>query len=288
MALSKVKVEGDHFLYADRAEEFFYIGLSDFGQFKRMCSENGPEALVRPILVERRTIADAAGYTGPIVIRVFRTSHPNNPFGQTPDKVKFELINPFLDMCAEYKIYVDWTQGDDQYFYSNSAGLQDFHNKFCAEIKRFCFYETENEPFKNGEAPQHGIVPPPSTWYLRDSGNYVFINDNTQWPTQYDLEFISFHPDRNNSPIRWPKWVCDIDDSIAKLRSDVGKPTVLKEVNKFGAYYNDPAVAKVLGLRANMGGIGFHSQKGLESNGFDAATKFACGEYFKGVKGALG
>lgn len=285
--LKKIKVAGDFFIYED-GSEFHYVGLSDFAQFKRMCMDNGPEALVRPLLIERRQIADKAGYNGPLVARVFRTSHPNNSFGQMPDKVKFELINSFLDLCAEYNTYVDWTSGDNWYTFPDLIERQKFIDKFSKEIKRFCLFETENEPFKNGNSPQQGIIPPPSEWYLRDSGNYVFINDNTSWEYQYDLDFISFHGDRNNDPLRWPKWVCDLDDSISMLRSRVNKPPVLKEPNKFGPYYNDPSYAKCLGLRANMGGVTFHSQKGLESNGFDDAHKEAFYQFCRGVQGSIG
>lgn len=289
--LQKVSAAGDFFLNAD-GSEFHYVGASEFGDFMRACMDNGFEALVRPNLIERKLIRDAAGYKGKTVNRVFRCSDPGNPFGQTPDKVKFELITPFLDLCAEYDVYVDFTQGDDDHsmmFGPSLNGLQDFHNKFTSYIKRFCFYETENETFKNGMAPQNGIVPPASSdgMYIRDSGYYTEISDTNKWETKYDLEFVSFHPGRNNNPQRWPKWVIDLDDSISVLRTTLGKPPVLKEVNKFGVYYTDPSYAKCLGLRANMGGVGFHSQKGLESNGFDDATRVAYGEFFKGVVGSL-
>lgn len=286
--LQKVKVAGDFFVNDD-GSEFHYAGASEFGDFKRAClTDHGLEAFVRPNLIERKLIRDRVGFKGKIVNRVFRTSDINNSFGQTPDQVKFDLINPFLDLCAEYNVYVDFTQGDDQILFPGLAGLQDFHDKWHYTIKRFCFYETENEPFKNGQAPQNGIVPKVSEFYLSDSGNYVFINDTQRWETQYDLDFISFHGDRTNEPQRWPKWVCDLDDSIAVLRSKVGKPVVLKEPAKFGVHYTDPSCAKQLGLRAAMGGVTFHYQKGLESNGLDDSSKVAYGEYFKGVAGSIG
>lgn len=287
-SLQKIKATGDFFTNED-GSEFHYAGASEFGDFKRGCMDKGLEALVRPNLIERKLVREAVGYTGPVVNRVFRTSHPNNPFGQSPSQINFDLIDEFLALCAEYNVYVDFTQGDDWFYYPNLVGLQDFHNKFTSYIKHFCFYETENEPFKNGLAPQNGIVPPPSIdgMYLRDSGNYVDISDTQQWQYQYDLDFISYHGARNNEPERWPKWVIDLDDSISVLRSRVRKPPVLKEPNKFGVYYTDPSYAKCLGLRANMGGITFHYQKGLESNGFDDASRVAYGEYFKGVAGAL-
>lgn len=287
-SLPKISVGGDFFL-AGPGVEFFYVGYSDFGQYKRFCIPSGPENLVRPLLRERREIADRVGYTGPLVMRTFRCSDPGNPFGQLPSQVRFDLINSFLDMCAEYNTYVDFTQGDDDHsmmFGPSLTGLQAFHNNFTSFIQRFCFYETENEPFKNGHAPENGIIPPPSEWYLRDSGYYKFIGSEF-WDTRYNLEFVSFHGTRDGNPQRWPKWVIDLDDSISTLRSVLNKPSVLKEPNKFGPYYNDPSYAKILGLRANMGGVVFHSQLGLESNGFDDATKAAFGQFCIGVKGAL-
>lgn len=293
MTLGKIRVEGDHFLKENNTE-FFYVGETRFADFKRFNMTNGPEALVRPTLRQQREVADSAGYHGPIVNRVFRCSDPGNPFGQVPSAINFDLINPFLDMCAEYGIYVDWTQGDDNHsmmFGEHLVGLQDFHNKFTSYIKRVCFYETENEQFQNGEASKNGIVPPPSEWYLRDSGYFAWIGSEP-WFSKYDLDFVSFHGDRTNSPARWPKWVCDLDDSLSVLRSHLGKPAVLKEPNKFkvgdSKYYDDPACARELGLRVSMGGVLFHHQMGLEGNSYNEQTKVAAEQYYRGIAGAIG
>ncbi len=285
--LDKIRVEGDHFLRSPGVE-FFYVGLSDFGQWKRWNIPTGPENLVRPLFRQRRDIATLAGYNGPIVIRVFRYSHPGNPFGALPGTTDYTQLNAFMDMAAEYNIYVDWTCGDSQAVLPVVADQQNDLNKFTSNIQRACFVETCNEPFKNGWLPQNGVKSQPSEFYLRDSGNYVFISNTQSWEYQYDLDFISGHFDRTNDPQRWPRWVCDLDDSIATLRSKVGKPSVLKEPTKFGVGYSDPSFAKCLGLRANMGGVVFHSQLGLQSDGFDDAHKLACGQFFTGVKGALG
>lgn len=291
--LRKIKVSGDFFTYVDDGSEFHYVGISDFAQWKRFNMDNGPEALVRPICVERRQIADRAGYTGPIVCRVFRYSSPTNSFGVIPNLINptndYSKINAFLDMLAEYNMYADITCGDSQmsYMLPNPTDQQKDLNNFTTLIKRFCFIETCNEPMKNGWLPQNGVKPLSSDMYLRDSGMYNEISDTSQWLYQYDLDFISYHGDRTNDPVRWPKWVIDLDDQVSSLRSHVRLPAVLKEPNKFGPYYNDPSYAKCLGLRANMGGITWHSQLGLQSDGFDDAHKNACYEFFKGVAGSL-
>lgn len=285
--LPKITVGGDFFL-KEPGVEFFYVGISDFGQWKRWNVPTGPENLVRPLFVERRAVADNAGYHGPIVARVFRYSHPGNPFGALPGSTDYSQVNAFMDMAAEYNIYIDWTCGDSQHVLPNTSDQQADLDRFTSNVQRACFVETCNEPFKNGWLPQNGVKPAPSEWYLRDSGNYVFISSTQGWEFQYDLDYISGHFDRTNAPIRWPRWVCDLDDSIATLRSVVGKPSVLKEPTKFGVGYTDPSYAKCLGLRANMGGVTFHSQLGLQSDGFDEATKIAAGAFFKGVVGALG
>jgi hypothetical protein len=287
--LPRVKIGGDFFLN-ENGSEFHYVGLSDFGQWKRFNLPSGPDALVRPLLVERRSLADKAGYTGPIVIRVFRYSDPANPFGVLPYSYDFNNINKFLDLCAEYKVYVDWTCGDSQVVLPGSSQQQGHLNTFTSYIQRFCFIETCNEPFKNG-INVHAVKPNVSDFYLRDSGDYSEID---YWDYTKDLDFISYHGARDErmSP-RFPKWTIDLDDQIGVLRYNIAKPVVLKEPHGFdkhaipGRRYNDSFLSKILGQRVSMGGVLFHSQLGLESNGFDAEHKEAVGNYFTGVAGAL-
>jgi len=294
-SLPKVKATGDFFSLEDNSI-FWYVGASEFGDWKRFNMDSGPEALVRPNLIERKLVREAAGYTGPIVNRVFRYSDPGNPFGIIPNLINpandYSKVNSFMDLCAEYNVYIDWTCGDSQkpYMLPNFSDAQKDLDNFTSNIARFCFVETENEPPRNGMLPQGGVKskPSPNGMYLRDSGYYTDISDTNAWQHKYNLDFISYHGSRTNDPIRWPKWVIDLDDSLSVLRSRVGLPPVLKEPNKFGIYYTDPSYARMLGLRANMGGVCFHSQRGLESNGYDDATRIAAGEYFKGVAGSLG
>lgn len=285
--LQKVKATADFFTNED-GSEFHYVGCSEFADWKRFNLENGPEALVRPNLIERKLIREAAGYHGPVVNRVFRYSDPGNPFGTLPGSTDYTKLNQFMDLCAEYNVYIDWTCGDSQkpYMLPFTQDQQQDLDRFTNNIQRFCFVETCNEPFKNGELPQHGVVPRISEYYLRDSGYYAFIGSEV-WDTRYNLDFVSFHGTRDNNPPRWPKWACDLDDSLATLRSALGKPSVLKEPAKFGSNYFDAAVARMLGLRAQLGGVTFHNQKGLEGNGFDNETRIAYGEYFRGVVGSI-
>ncbi len=290
--LPKIKAPADFFVSED-GSEFHYVGASEFGDWKRFLMPNGPEALVRPNLIERQQVRAAAGYKGPVVNRVFRYADPGNSFGILPYEISpyndYSKVNAFMDLCAEYDCYVDWTCGDSQkpYMIPSTSQQQADLDYFCSQIARPCFIETCNEPFKNGELPQHGVVPAPSEWYLRDSGYYAFIGSEI-WHTEYNLDFVSIHTPRVNDPSRWPKWVCDIDDTLSTLRTALGKPPVFKEGSKFGTDYTDSSYAKCLGLRANIGGVVFHSQKGLESNGYDDATKAAATEYYRGVQGSIG
>src|SRR3990167_5282667 len=111
--LPVIQTQGDFFVNED-GSEFHYVGLSDFALPKRMLMDNGPEALVRPILIERRSVADRAGYTGPIVLRCFKYGHPNNAFGMPP-WYDFATLNALAKMAAEYRCYIDFTTGDSQY-----------------------------------------------------------------------------------------------------------------------------------------------------------------------------
>ena len=293
--LPKVSRGYDFFLN-ENGSEFYYVGASEFALWKRWNMDSGPEALVRPILVQRRQVAERAGYSGPIVNRVFRYSDPGNVFGTLPYETDMNQINPFLDMCAEYNMYVDWTCGDSQkpYMIPHPVDQQNHLNQFTSHIQRFCFVETCNEPFKNGRLPQNGVKSAPSEWYIRDSGNYTDISDEHPWEYQYDLDFISYHGTRSSSPgPRFPKWLYDMSAQASTLRTFVGRPSVLKEPIGFdktfqpGRRYNDPYLAKLLGHIVAQCGVCFHSQIGLQTDGYDPETENAAYNYYLGISGAL-
>lgn len=291
----KVKLGADFFLKEDNSE-FHYVGFSDFGQWKRFNMIDGPELLVRPLWVERRSIADAAGYTDWLVARVFRYANPTNPFGIVPEPSLYNKVNAFIELAAEYKIYIDFTTGDSDVVLPGVQNQQNDLNLFTSFITRFCFIETCNEPTnkQNGNLPRNGVKPSPSPNYLRDSGDYGDIGSPSGWPYQTILDYVSYHGNRETYPgPRFPKWIIDMNDQAAVIRSNIGRPTVLKEPNGFdtfnqpGRRYNDPYLAKLLGQMIAYCGQCFHSQLGLESNGFDDPHKIAFGNYCTGVVGGL-
>lgn len=293
-----VNANGDFFLNADGTESH-YVGLSDFALAKRWWFYQplgmGPEELVRPIFVERRGIADRAGYSGPLVFRVFKYGHPNNAFGAPPDGYdKKVVLDGLAKLAAEYNSYIDFTTGDSQHVLPNQNDQQRHLNESEAAMSVFHYVETCNEPFKNGI--DVSVVKPAKTpLNCRDSGAYGDIgNPNGGWPMDTILDYVSYHGTREGHPgNRFPKWVMDLDDQIGVIRTSLGKAPVLKEPIGFekneipGKRYNDPFLARLLGQRASMGGVCFHSTLGLSSDGFDDETKTAFGEYCRGVAGAL-
>src|SRR6188768_3762366 len=101
--MQAVRANGDFFLNDD-GSEFHYVGVSDFALLKRMFfyGPTGPEGLVRPILQERRAIAERAGYHGPLVFRVFKYGHPNNAFGCDPWAYDMKILDQLAKMAAEF------------------------------------------------------------------------------------------------------------------------------------------------------------------------------------------
>lgn len=295
LMLPKVRANADFFLNED-GSEFHYLGYSDFGLAKRMFEYlpvgMGPEHLVRPLFVERRGIADAAGWTGPLVARVFKYGHPNNPFGCTPHYDP-QVLDALARMAAEYRVYVDFTTGDNQYMLPTVGEQQAHLNAAEAALSVFHFTEKCNEPFKNG-MDVNAINLPAGPNVCRDSGAYGDIGGASGWPYDSDLDFVSYHGTRSGDMgNRFPKWLVDMPTQIAVLRSHLGKPPVLKEPIGFqkdaidGRRFNDPYCARLMGALVAYGGVTFHSQLGLESNGFDDATKVAFGEFCRGAAGAL-
>ncbi len=294
--MQAVHANGDFFLN-DNGTEFHYVGLSDFALLKRWYAygPTGPEALVRPIFQERRSIAERAGYHGPLVFRVFKYGSPTNAFGGDPWAYDMACLDGLAKMAAEFNSYIDYTTGDSQIVLPDMGDQQHHLDASEAAIKVFHFVETCNEPFKNGIDVAR-VKPAKTPLNCRDSGAYGEIGGphGEGWPMDTILDYVSYHGTRDGHPSnRFPKWVMDLDDQIGVIRSALYKPPVLKEPIGFekneipGRRYNDPFLARLLGQRASMGGVCFHSTLGLSSDGFDDQTKNAFYEYCRGAAGAL-
>lgn len=298
--LPAIHVEGVNFV-DETGKRFPYVGVSDFALFKRWLMHDGPAALVAPRLAEWRALAEAGGYRGPIVLRVFRYSHPNNKFGiGDPWSYDFAEITKFTQFCGERGFYVDWTCGDSQHILPEKdgpRGQQEHLNRTCAALVGCtnAFVETSNESMKNGQLAEHGVVP--SAWgsYLRDSGAY---GEKGDWPVGTNLDFVSYHGTRSRGGLApWPKWLIDVFAQAAVLSTEHGKPAVLKE--PVGADEPDypgrrpdresnPDLFARLGLViAFCAGVTFHSQDGRDGDALKPTQRQCAIAFFRGIAAGL-
>lgn len=271
-------------------EKFSYVGVSDFALFKRELMDSGRIALVEPRLDEWRRLASRGGYGGPIVLRVFRYSHPNNKFGiGDPWSYDFDRITRFTEYCSTRGFYVDWTCGDSNHILVNKdgpTGQQQHLNMTCAALAGvFCFLETSNEPFKNGGLPENGVEPPQWGSYLRDSGHYAESDD---WREELNLDFISYHGSRdaqNMSPNPW--WLGEMWNSAMYLQK-YKKPVVMKEPYRADESESDPKVFGKMALILSVtAGVTFHSSDGRDGDGLKEVQTECAINFFKGVRAAL-
>lgn len=289
--LSPIHVSGKTFRDVNN-NIFKYVGVSAFGLFKRWLAPNGPSALVAPILAEWRELANIGEYKGPIVLRVFRYAHPNNPFGVNPHSYPFSAITAFTNFCGERGFYVDWTSGDSQYVLPDQSKQQLHLNETCAAIAGCsnAFLQTTNEDFKNGIDVS---VVKPAQWgtYPRSSGYYTEVG---AWDHSKDLDFIDFHPDRSDDEGHTvPKWVGKLFESAVYL-SPFPVPIVYEEpigadeVNIPGRRSNDPLLFRQAGLAVGVvAGMTFHSTAGLSSDGLGPVQKACAANWFYGISRAL-
>ena len=288
--LPAIHVEGPALVDAT-GKRFNYVGVSDFALFKRWLMPNGPSALVKPRLEEWKRLASDGGYTGPIVLRIFRYAGPWNVFGITdPWSYDFNEVRLFTHFCGDRGFYVDWTCGDSQAVLPNPAGpkgQQQHLNEFVSALVPCsnAFVQTCNEPFKNGiDVGQ--VVPPVWGSRLRSSGYYT---DAGPWNHTLDLDFIDFHPDRSmDGPV--PKWVGKAFESAVYLMP-FGKPIVYAEpigadeVNRGGSRSNNPDYFRMLGLSIGLvAGVTFHSQMGVIGDRLGPIQSRCATEFFHGVK----
>lgn len=294
--LPGIRINGPYFIDVT-GKRFPFVEFDAFSLYQRELMANGRSALVAPWLDALRRLATEGGYHGPIVLRVFRHAGPWNAFHLVPSEHPDYLtkLRPFVEYCGSLGFYVDLTGGDAQAIFPNPGAIQQHVNDVCAAVVDLpnVFVQTSNEPFKNGidvnvvRPPQWGSVNP----LLRDSGAY---GEQDSWPTSSDLDFLDFHPSREDSGSPYPKWIAETYASAFNLMQTRGKPVRIAEpmgfaeVNKPGARSTDPALARLLGGVAGICGIGFHSDDGMACDGLRPVQRACAVSFFQGVQGAIG
>lgn len=294
MSLPVVSVNGTQ-LWCD-GQPWHYVGIDAFGLFKRWLMPDGPNALVKPWLTEQRQIAQLGGYTGPIVLRVFRFAAYWNSFALDPWSYHSSEIGDFTRFVGDLGFYVDWTCGDAQQVLpepDGPTGQQEHLNRTCAAlvgVSNALCVQTCNEPFKNGIDVVR-IIPPSWGTYLRDSGYYAEIQ---QWDAALNLDIVCYHSGRDDGGLApWPKYLVDMNDQAAVLLHAFGKPLKLEEPIGFaespspGRRTNRPDVAFLLGQTAGYAGITFHFDDGIDCNSPRPVQRTCEIAFFAGVKGAI-
>lgn len=291
--LPPIHTDGHKFVDAT-GKPFPYAGVSDFPLFKRSQMTDGYNALVTPRLAEWKRLAGAGGYTGPIVLRVFRYAASSNPFGMDPWSYDFDQARVFSNFCGEQGFYVDWTCGDSQIVLPNpdgDHGQQQHVNQFVAALVPCtnAFVQTCNEPFKNGIDVTR-VIPPKWGNVIRSSGAY---GDN-QPDFNAVLDYIDFHPNRDSGEYYWPKWLYDLTASATVIMGEFpvpcifGEPMGADETDQPGRRSNNPEFFERLGSIVGWcGGVTFHSQNGLTGDGLGPVQSACAARFFKGVQGAI-
>lgn len=296
MSVLPLHIEGSKIVTSE-GKETKLIGLSDFGQFKRWLAKDGKEVLVRPIIMERTNLAREAGYTGPLVARVFRNAADWNPFSLMPWAYPMSAVREFTQFYNELGWYVDWTSGDNQVCFpldgdrAQLDGLLGFNqhtNEFCAAlVGTQAIWNVCNEPFKNGFGHQNLPTPPPWAPNVQYSGDYGDNRDKS-----FDLNCINLHTDRGTEAGA-QKWVGKGHESAPYLWVN-NKPVFYDEGMGAAEETIDgkrscvPYYFETLGndLQA-VNAVYFHSTPGLSSDGFGPEVKKCWKAFIRGAVGGL-
>lgn len=270
-------------------------GVSAFSLFARFLMTNGWDALCVPILDEWRAIAKEAGYTGPIILRVFRYAAAPNAFAIDPWGYHMTSAAEFTRKCGERGFYVDWTSGDAQIVLperDGDRGRNMHNNLFVASIVGCdnAFFQTRNEPFKNGGID--GEVPPNWGGLLRHSG-YYNTGKPEDWDLSQDLDIRDFHQPRTGGT-PYPKWSYDMFATAATVamfqpqrplfhEEPIGADEVASE-----SRCNIPAMFGIMGLVIAMcSAVYFHSTDGIPCNSLRPIQRACAVAFFKGIVGGL-
>lgn len=296
VAISRLHVSGAVLLDA-QGRSIRLPGVAAFALFKRFLMPSGWDALVLPILTEWRQIATAAGYDGPIVLRVFRCAALPNLFALDPWSYDFTKATDFTNRCAALGFYVDWTGGDYQICFPSAdphmgevdgpQGINQHNNMFCAALLgcENAIWNTCNEPFKNG-IDTGWVLPPPWAPTVQYSGEYREGYD------QADLRCINLHTDRGEEGGA-QKWVGKAHESAPYMwrRGKVvfyDEGMGADEIVIPGRRSNVPRYFGILGtVIAMVNAVYFHCTDGQPCNSLRPVTRQCAVEFFRGIVGGL-
>jgi hypothetical protein len=203
-------------------------------------------------------------------------------------------VTEFANYLGERGFYVDFTAGDAQYVLPNidgPRGQNQHQNEFMAALvpTTNAFFQTSNEPFKNG-IDVTKVIPPKFGDTLRSSGAYGDHAENFL-PV---LDFIDFHPNRDGGGFYWPKWVYDLPASAAVIMGQfpvpmvLGEPMGADETDQPGRRSNHPEYFGRLGSLVGWAlGVTFHSQDGATGNHLGPIQSECAVKFFDGIKGTL-
>ena len=288
-------VEGDQIRTADGAI-FKAIGCSDFAQLRRWLMPGGPAALVEPIIDERTALAREAGWTGPLIARIFRCAAPPNAFAVAPWSYQMSAVRDLTQLYGEKGWYVDWTGGDYHICFpspdghmgevNGPLGINQHNNEFCAALIDLpnVIWNTCNEPFKNG-VDTSVVRPPPWAPAVQYSGEYWDHRETT-----HGLACVNLHTDRGTEQ-GIPKWVGKAHESAPymwRFKKPIfyDEPMGADELTK-PARSNNPHYFGILGSVLSMVSVVyFHSTPGLSSDGFGPVVIECWKAFCRGAQGA--
>ncbi len=293
--MKALTVSGHTIRTSDGAETKL-VGCADFSQFKRWLAVGGKEALVRPIIVERTTLAREAGYSGALTARVFRNAANWNAFSLDPWSYPMSAVTEFTQFYNSLGWYVDWTSGDNQVCFpldgdraqlDGPKGFNQHTNEFTnALIGTSYIWNGCNEAGKNGFGHQAIPLPPPWTSPVQYAGRYDDNRDKSQ-----DWACLNLHTDRSREGAV-EKWVGKGHESAPFLWPQ-GKPIFYDEGMGAAEVANDkrsnvPYYFETLGNDIQVvNAVYFHSQPGLSSDGFGPNVKDCWKAFCRGAVGGL-
>lgn len=265
-----------------------YIGVDCFSLLPRWLMRDGPKALVEPLLDDWRSLSEEE-----LTLRAFRHAAPPNAFALDPWSYDMAEVTKCTQFCNERGFRVDWTAGDAQIVIPSKdgpKGQQEHVNQFMNALVPVDgnFFQTCNEPFKNG-IDVTAVIPPKWGTTLRSSGAY---GDTARGTRDFEalLDFTDFHPGRGNGSSGWPKATWDLAPSAAELKRALphafifGEPIGCSDVAQSGKRSNDPDHFRQIGtMVAWCAGVTFHCDAGMNGSLLTPIQRDCAKAFFEGT-----